>query len=64
MTSIYIIAQVLLYIQYLVITYNRKESEKVLYIYMYIKLNHFTVHQKLIQHWKSTIIKICFSLKN
>ena len=35
MTSIYIIAQVLLYIQYLVITYNRKESEKVLYIYVY-----------------------------
>ena len=27
---------------------------------MYIKLNHFIVHQKLIQHWKSTTIKKMF----
>ena len=32
MTRVYIIAQGILYIQYLVITYNRKESEKVFYI--------------------------------
>ena len=30
---------------------------------MYIELNHCIVHQKLIQHWKSTTIKKCFSLK-
>ena len=32
------------YIQYLIITYNGKEFEK---IYIYIKLSHFAVHLKL-----------------
>ena len=41
------------YIQYLIITYNGKESEK----NTYIKLNHFAVHQKLTQHCKSTILQ-------
>ena len=39
------------YIQYLVITYNGKESEKE---YIYIKLNHFAVYLK---HCKSTILQ-------
>ena len=38
------------YSQYLVITYNGEECEK-LYIYM----NHFAVHLKLTQHCKLTI---------
>ena len=33
MTRVYITAQGILYIQYLVITYNRKESEKIIYVY-------------------------------
>ena len=40
------------YIQYLVISYNGKEFEKE---YAYGQLNHFAVHQKLIQHFKSTV---------
>ena len=38
--------------QYLVITYKGKNSEKE---YMYIYLNHFTVHLKLTQYCKSSI---------
>ena len=47
------------YIQYLVITYNGKESEKeYIYIYIYIcmyyvQLNHFAVHLK---HCKATML--------
>ena len=37
------------YIQYLVITYNGKESEND-YIYIHIYVNHFAVHMKLTQH--------------
>ena len=46
-----------------------KESE--IYIYIYIKLNHFAQHLKLTQYYKSTIpqltnrlnkIKVCFPL--
>ena len=34
--------------QYSIITYMGKESEKEwIYIYIYIKLNHFAVHLKL-----------------
>ena len=54
------------YIQYLVMTYSGKESEKeYVYIYLYISLyiyikyrymNHFVVHLKLTQHCKSTTI--------
>ena len=29
----------------------------ILYIYIYIKLSHFAVQQKLIQHCKSTILQ-------
>ena len=46
------------YIQYLVITYNGKESGKeYLYLYIYMKLNHFAVYQKLMQHCKSTVFQ-------
>ena len=37
------------YIHYLVITYNGKDSEK--------ELNHLTVHLKLTQYCKSTIVQ-------
>ena len=40
------------YIQYLVIKYNGKESEKE---YIYIYLNPFAVYQKLKRHYKSSI---------
>ena len=40
------------YIQYLVITHNRKESEKV-----YIFMNSFSVHLILIQHHKLTVLE-------
>ena len=47
------------YIQYLVITSDGKESEKVICtyidIYIYTKLNHFAVYQKLTQNCKSTV---------
>ena len=42
--------------QYSVVTYMGKESEKE-WIYVYVKLNHFAVHLKLIQHCKSTILQ-------
>ena len=45
------------YIQYLIITYNGKVSEKE-YIYMY--LNHFAVHLK---HCTSTILQLKIKLK-
>ena len=46
------------HIQYLVITYNGKVSEKeYTYIYIY-KLHHFAVHLKLSQHCKSTILQL------
>ena len=38
--------------QYSVVTYMEKESEKWIYIYMY--LIHFAVQLKLTQHCKST----------
>ena len=43
------------YIQYPVINHNVKECEK--RIYIYIKLSHFAVQQKLTQHCKSTILQ-------
>ena len=42
------------YIQYLVITYNGKESERV---YIHILLNHLAAHLKLTQHCKLTIFQ-------
>ena len=42
------------YIQYLVITYNRKESEKE---HIYVYTNHFAAHLKLTQHCKLTILQ-------
>ena len=39
---------------------KKKEFEK---FYTYIKLNHFTIHQKLTQHYKSTILQK-INLKN
>ena len=50
------------YMQYPAINHNGKEYERE---YVYIKLNHFAVHQKLKRHCKSTIfqfkkrIRIC-----
>ena len=58
------------YIQYLVITNNGKESEKNMYTYLHtyiytyihthicIYLNHFTLHLKVAQHCKSTILQL------
>ena len=40
--------------QYSVMTYKEKESEKE-HVYMYLSLNHFAVHLKQIQCYKSTI---------
>ena len=46
------------YTQYLIITYNGKESEKEdIYIYIYVLLNHFAVYLKLAQHCKLTIFQ-------
>ena len=42
------------YIRYPVINHNGKEYEKE---YMYVKLNHFAVQQKLTQHCKSTVVQ-------
>ena len=42
------------HIQYLVINYNGKEYEKQ---YIYVKLNHFAVYQKLTKHCKLTILQ-------
>ena len=50
-------------IQYLVITYIGKDSEKgymCIYVYTHIYIDHFAVHMKLTQHRKATI----FQLKN
>ena len=44
------------YIQYLIITYNGKESAK-LCIYICTYLNHFALHQKLTQCCKLTILQ-------
>ena len=33
-------------------TYNVRECKNILYIYIYIKLNHFAIYLKLIQHCK------------
>ena len=44
--------------QYLIITYNGKESEKECIIHIYIKLNHFAVHLKLTQHCKLIILQL------
>ena len=45
------------HIQYLVITYNEKESEKE-YAYIYTYLNHFDVHLKLTQHCTLNILQL------
>ena len=61
------------YIQYSVINHSIKECGKdvcvwtyicvcvciyiYIHTYIYIYLNHFAIHQKLIQHWKSTILQ-------
>ena len=50
------------YTQYLVISYNRKESEREYYIRIY--LNHFAVHWKLTQYCKSTVLLIKNSFNN
>ena len=42
--------------QYSVMTSMGKESKKE-WIYVYIKLMHFAVQQKLTQHFKSTILQ-------
>ena len=51
-------------IQYLVLNYNGKESEKNIHIYRiyihintYICMNHFAIHLRLMQHCKSTILQ-------
>ena len=49
------------YIQYFVITYKGEESEKECtyrHTDIHIKLNHFAVHLKLIQHCKLTIFHL------
>ena len=52
------------HIQYLVITYNGKESEKVhIENILYIKLNHFAVYLKLTQHCESTILQFLEKVK-
>ena len=33
-----------------------KDNLKIIYIYIYIKQNHFAVHMKLTQYYKSTIL--------
>ena len=43
------------YIQYQVITYNGKESEKE---YTHMELNHFAIHLKLTQHCKSATLQL------
>ena len=48
------------HIQYLVATYKGKDLKKNTYIYMIP--NHFTVHLKLTQHCKSTILQLKTSL--
>ena len=55
-TAICNISKLLLYgtencIQYLVITYNGKESENI-----YIQQDHFAIYQKLTQHCKSAML--------
>ena len=45
------------YIQYLVIIYAGKESEKEYIYFMYIYLNLFVVHLKLTQLCKSTMLQ-------
>ena len=42
------------YTQYFVITYKGKQSEKV-FTYIYKSMNHFAVHLKLTQHYKSAV---------
>ena len=44
------------YIQYPVINHNGKEYIHT-HIYIYIKLIHFAVEQKLTQHCKSTVLQ-------
>ena len=50
----------LLYIQYLVVNYNGKESEKI-HIYF---LNHFAAHLKLTHYCKSTTVQLKQDLEN
>ena len=42
--------------QYSVVTYMERESEME-WIYVCVQLNHFAVHMKLIQHYKSIILQ-------
>ena len=56
-TNMVILCSIGDYTQYLVITYNRKESEKeYIYLYIHIYLNHFAVYLKLTQPCKSNIL--------
>ena len=50
------------YIQYLIITYDGKESAKE-YTHTHIQLNHFAVHVKLTQQINYTSIKNCNNSK-
>ena len=56
MTRTYLLYSTGNYIQYLVKTYNGKESKKER-LYVQVQLIHFAVHLKLTQHRKSTILQ-------
>ena len=45
------------FIQYLAVNSNGKEY-KMEYIYIYIYMNHFGIHQELTQHFQSTILQL------
>ena len=45
------------FFQYLVITYNGKESEKYTDGEKAIDLNYFAIHLKLMQHCKSAVLQ-------
>ena len=36
---------------------GKESAKEYIYIYIYIKLNHFAVHVKVTQHCKSTILQ-------
>ena len=48
--------------QYSVMTYLGKESKKE-WIYVDVLLIHFAVHQKITQHYKSTILQLKINFK-
>ena len=39
-------------------TYNGKDSEKEHIYYIFVKWNNLAIHQKLTQHFKSTILQL------